>query len=129
MRTNMLITNRTNTRFGKYDGFSTHLLIGESNSGSKDISIQITDVDPNESQFLHSHEQAQCYYILSGTGLMTIDDQTEEVKEGDAVFIPSSATHGIKNVGNKILTYLTANQAFGKLREKELWPEETGCHD
>jgi mannose-6-phosphate isomerase-like protein (cupin superfamily) len=120
----MLITNRANTRFGKYDGFSTRLLIGELNSGSKDISIQITDVDPNESQFLHSHEQAQCYYILSGTGRMIIDDQAEEVKEGDAVFVPSNATHGIKNIGNDTLTYLTANQAFGKQKEEELWPEE-----
>ena len=122
----MLITHRTNTRFGKYDGFSTHLLIGELNSDSKDISIQITDVDPNESQFLHSHKEAQCYYILSGMGLMTVDDQTEEVKEGDAVFVPSNAAHGIKNIGNEMLTYLTANHAFGKQREKELWPEETG---
>ena len=122
----MLITNRTNTRFGKYDGFSTHLLIGELNSGSKDISIQITDVDPNESQFLHSHEQTQCYYILSGTGRMIIDDQTEAVKEGDAVFVPPNATHGIKNIGNDALTYLTANQAFGKQKEEELWPEENG---
>ena len=122
----MLITNRSNTRFGKYSGFSTNLLIGELNSGSKEISIQITDVDPNEMQFLHSHEQEQCYYIISGTGLMFIDDQTKEVKEGDAVFIPSNSTHGIKNIGNNTLTYLTANQAFGKQRENELWPEEKG---
>jgi len=121
----MLITNRTNTRFGQYDGFSTHLLIGEFNSGSKDISIQITNVDSNESQFSHSHDQAQCYYILTGTGWMTIDDQTEKVKKGDAVFIPSNATHGIKNIGNDTLTYLTANQAFGKQREEELWPDES----
>ena len=87
----MLITNRTNTRFGKYEGFSTHLLIGEFNSGSKDISIQITDVDPNEQQFLHSHEQSQCYYILTGTGWMTIDDQTEKVKKGDAERIVRNA--------------------------------------
>jgi len=87
----MLITNRTNTRFRKYNGFSTNLLIGELNSGSKEISIQITDVDPNEMQFLHSHEQEQCYYIISGTGLMIIDDQTKEIKEGDAVFIPSNS--------------------------------------
>lgn len=120
----MHIANKTNTRFGKYDGFSTHLLIGESNSGSKDISMQITDVDPNESQFHHSHKQSQCYYILSGTGRMTVDDQTEEVKVGDAVYIPSNATHGIKNIGQKTLTYLTANQAFGKQKEKELWPDE-----
>ncbi len=75
-------------------------------------------------QFLHSHEQEQCYYIISGTGLMIIDDQTKEVKEGDAVFIPSNSIHGIKNIGNDRLTYLTANQAFGGKREIELWPEE-----
>lgn len=36
----MLITNRKNTRFGKYEGFSTNLLIGEINSDSQEISIQ-----------------------------------------------------------------------------------------
>ena len=125
----MFITNKNNTRFGKYSGFSTNLLIGELNSGSKEISIQITDVDPNEMQFLHSHEQEQCYYIVAGNGLMFIDDQTKEVKEGDAVFIPSNATHGIKNIGNNTLTYVTANQAFGKRRENELWPEERSESD
>ncbi len=120
----MLITNKKNTRVGTYDGFSTNLLIGEMNSGSKEISIQITDVEPDEMQFLHSHKQEQCYYIISGTGLMNIDNHTREVKEGDAVFIPSNATHGIKNIGSHKLIYLTANQAFGKQREEEIWTEE-----
>jgi len=120
----MLITNRKNTRLGKYDGFSTPLLLGETNYGSKDISIQVTDIEPDGMQFVHSHEQEQYYYIISGTGLMVIDDQSKEVEEGDAVFIPSNSTHGIKNIGNDRLIYLTANQAFGERREKELWPEE-----
>jgi mannose-6-phosphate isomerase-like protein (cupin superfamily) len=119
----MLITNRENTRIGKYDGFSTNLLIGEINSGSKEISIQITDVEPNGMQFLHSHEQEQCYFIISGSGLIMIDDQSKEVREGEAVFIPSNSTHGIKNIGNTILSYLTANQAFGKKKENEIWPD------
>jgi mannose-6-phosphate isomerase-like protein (cupin superfamily) len=120
----MLITNRKNSNFGKYDGFSTNLLIGEINSGSKEISIQITDVEPNGMQFLHSHLQEQCYYIISGSGLIIIDDMSKEVSEGDAVFIPSNSKHGIKNIGKTNLTYLTANQAFGQQREKEIWPEE-----
>ena len=119
----MLITNESNTRFGRYEGFSTNLLIGESNSGSLDISIQITDVDPRGMQFLHSHEQEQCYYIIKGKGLVIIDEESEEVKEGDAIFIPSGSTHGIKNIGDGTLTYLTANQAFGSQKENELWPE------
>ncbi len=119
----MLITNKKNTRHGNYEGFSTNLLVGEINSGSKEILIQITVVDPNEMQFLHSHKQEQCYYIISGTGLMIIDEQTKEVDEGDAVFVPSNSTHGIKNTGESKLTYLTANQAFGKQREEEMWSE------
>ncbi len=120
----MLITNKNNTRVGKYDGFSTNLLLGELNTGSQEISIQITKVDPDEMQFLHSHEQEQCYYIIKGTGLMLIDDESEPVKEGDAIFIPSGATHGIKNIGPRALVYLTANQAFGKQKEDELWNED-----
>ena len=58
----MLIANNKNTAIGKYDEFSTNLLIGESNSGSKEISIQVTDVEPKGMQFLHSHEEEQCYY-------------------------------------------------------------------
>jgi mannose-6-phosphate isomerase-like protein (cupin superfamily) len=118
----MLLTNEKNTNTGNYDGFTTNLLIGESNSGSKEISIQLTNVEPNGMQFLHSHEQEQCYYIISGFGKMFIDDQTQVVKKGDAVFIPSNAMHGIENIGEKVLTYLTANKAFGKQKESEIWP-------
>lgn len=65
----MLITNRKSTRFGKYDGFSSNLLIMEINTGSKEISIQKTDVEPRGMQFLHSHKEEQCYYIISGAVL------------------------------------------------------------
>lgn len=119
----MLITNKDNSRLGKYKGFSTNLLIGELNSGSKEISIQITEVEPGGLQFLHSHEQEQCYYIIEGTGLMVIEEEAEEVNKGDAVFIPSGSIHGIKNIESNVLVYLTANQAFGSQREKELWPD------
>lgn len=75
-------------------------------------------------QPLHSHKQDQCYYIISGAGSMIIDKNTKEVKKGDAIFIPSNATHGIKNTGRNRLTYLTANRAFGKQREADIWTEE-----
>jgi mannose-6-phosphate isomerase-like protein (cupin superfamily) len=120
----VLVTNRKNSKLGKYDGFSTNLLIGETNSGSTEISIQVTDVEPNGMQFIHSHIQEQCYYIVSGEGLMFIDEESKKVGEGDAIFIPSNSTHGIKNVGKNKLVYLTTNQAFGEKRENEIWPEE-----
>ena len=32
--------------------------------------------------------------------MMIIDNHEKEVKEGDAVFIPSNLEHGIKNIGD-----------------------------
>jgi mannose-6-phosphate isomerase-like protein (cupin superfamily) len=117
----MLISNANNTRFGKYEGFSTSLLVGENNAHSSEISIQITDVLPGKMQTVHKHPQAQCYYIIEGVGRMIIGDEEANVSQGDAVFIPGNELHGIKNRGKYVLKYLTANQGFGKQRENEIW--------
>jgi len=121
----ILITNQKNTRFGKYDGFSTNLLIGRANSDCDEISIQITDIEPKGMQFMHSHPEAQCYYIIHGTGTIIIDDEEAEVMEGDAVFIPGNSLHGIKNAGSDTLKYLTANKAFSRDKELQTWPRFT----
>lgn len=121
----ILITNEENTRLGKYDGFSTNLLIGNLNTSSDEISIQITNIMPNKMQFVHCHPEAQCYYIISGEGNIIIADEEADVSKGDAIFIPGNSPHGIKNTGNDILKYLTANKPFGKDREMKIWFQET----
>jgi quercetin dioxygenase-like cupin family protein len=119
----MIICNRKNSPTGQYDGFVTYLLIGEESVGAKKISIQITDVDEDSEQFLHSHKPEQCCYIIEGKGLITVDDESREVFAGDAIYIPSNSRHGIKNIANGTLKYLTANSpCFGKIKEAELWP-------
>lgn len=119
-------TNESNTRSGQYDGFSTNLLIGESNTGCDEISIQITNILPGKMQPIHSHPEYQCYYILQGKGQVIIDDEQQELQAGDAVLIPANAKHGIKNIGEITLKYLTANKAFGTKRESEIWFLEKG---
>lgn len=117
----MIITNEILANRGDYPGMWTALLIGESNSGCNEISIQITHVQPNEEQSMHSHPENQCYYLISGVGLMCIDDEKREVKQGDAIFIPGNSTHGIMNIGTCEMVYLTANKAFGSLIESQIW--------
>jgi len=41
------------TRLGKYDGFTTNLLVGEINTGYDEILMQITNVEPEKMQSLH----------------------------------------------------------------------------
>ena len=99
----------------------TALLFGEVNCGSKEISIQITHIEANGFQSLHSHPEDQCYYILEGSGIMHIDDEENIVAAGNAVFIPGKSIHGIRNHGKVQLSYLTANTSFGIAREQEIW--------
>ena len=119
----MIIKNHTNTPKGEYDGFMTHLLIGRSNVGANRVSIQITEVAVGGAQFLHTHEPEQCYYIIEGKGRMTVGEEAQEVKGGDAVYVPSNSRHGIENIGDCLLKYVTANSpAFDEETEARNWP-------
>lgn len=54
---------------------------------------------------------------------MIIENESKEVTAGDAVYIPSNLKHGIKNTGDDVLEYLTANTpVFSEQYENDLWP-------
>jgi mannose-6-phosphate isomerase-like protein (cupin superfamily) len=120
----MEIFNKSNSRStGTLEILTSHILISPQNSSSQNLSIQISTIPAGSEQPVHAHEPEQCYYIIKGTGLMIIEGDTREVTSGDAIYIPSNKKHGIKNLGNTDLEYLTANSpAFTKEYEKSLWP-------
>ena len=57
---------------------------------------------------LHRHAQPEIYYILSGSGTMTIDGVRHDVTVGTGIFIPGNAEHGIANAGPAPLMFLYA---------------------
>lgn len=46
----------------------------------------------------HKHPTFEFYYVLSGRGLMTIEGETREIRQGDLVKIPPDAVHSLKPV-------------------------------
>lgn len=46
---------------------------------------------------LHSHAQAEIYLILSGNGVVTVQEKAFKVEAGSMLFIPGNAVHGVKN--------------------------------
>jgi mannose-6-phosphate isomerase-like protein (cupin superfamily) len=122
----MKVYNRNNSNnTGDIKILKSWMLISPQNSASANLSLQISEVPVGSEQPVHNHEPEQCYYIIKGKGLMVIENETQEVKTGDAIFIPSNFKHGIKNLGNEILEYITANvPAFSKEYEANLWPAE-----
>ncbi len=48
---------------------------------------------------LHLHEQGdELFYVVSGRGTATLGDTTDEIGEGDVVFVPRRAAHSIQNL-------------------------------
>lgn len=122
----MEIFNKRNSRnTGKLEILTSHMLISPQNSSTKNLSIQISTIPIGSEQPIHRHEPEQCYYIIKGRGLMIIEGEAKEVTSGDAIYIPSNRKHGIKNIGDEVLEYLTANSpVFTKEYEEFLWPSD-----
>ena len=120
----MEVFNKSNSRnTGELPVLTSWMLISPQNSSAQNLSIQISEVPVGSEQPIHNHEPEQCYYIIKGKGLMTIEEGSKEVNAGDAVYIPSDSKHGIKNIGDELLEYLTANSpVFSEQYENTLWP-------
>lgn len=124
----MDIFNRNSTmNTGELPILTSWMLISPQNSAAHGISMQISEIPAGSEQPLHSHDPEQCYYIIKGQGLMFIEEEAKEVSAGSAIHIPPGKRHGIRNIGNGVLEYLTANSpAFDKDYEDRLWPEKAG---
>lgn len=61
---------------------------------------------PGKTTSPHRLKTAEVYYILDGTGIMFINNESAEVKAGDTIYIPPAERQHIKNIGAGTLTFL-----------------------
>lgn len=54
----------------------------------------------------HTHDQAEVYFFLSGSGEVVVEGQSTPVTAGDAVFIPGNTEHMSVNTGDVPLRLL-----------------------
>jgi mannose-6-phosphate isomerase-like protein (cupin superfamily) len=59
----------------------------------------------------HEQHEDEVYYVLSGKGVMTLDDKPYDVTPGTAILTRTGSSHGLKQVGADdlvvIITYET----------------------
>jgi mannose-6-phosphate isomerase-like protein (cupin superfamily) len=56
----------------------------------------------------HEQKEDEVYYVLSGKGVMTLDDKPLDVGPGTAILTRPGSSHGLKQVGNEDLVILIA---------------------
>ena len=55
---------------------------------------------------LHEQKEDEIYYVLSGTGTMTLDGKTVDITPGTAVLTRTGSTHSLKQTGADDLVIL-----------------------
>ena len=56
----------------------------------------------------HEQKEDEVYYVLSGKGVMTLDDKPVDVGPGTAILTRPGSSHGLKQVGDEDLVILIA---------------------
>lgn len=63
-------------------------------------------LEPGKSSKQHVLKSSEVYYVLSGSGILQIDDQPFHIKENQAVYVPPRAKQFIQNTGQTLLEFL-----------------------
>ena len=56
----------------------------------------------------HEQKEDEVYYVLSGKGVMTLDDKPMEIGPGTAVLTRPGSSHGLKQTGSDDLVIIIA---------------------
>lgn len=62
--------------------------------------IGLNSFEPGQEHAAHLHSgQDKLYFVLAGSGMVTIGDDSTFLSAGDAAFAPSGVLHSIRNPG------------------------------
>jgi mannose-6-phosphate isomerase-like protein (cupin superfamily) len=93
--------------FTTKDGSEIRELLAHRNSCIAQQSLAEARLPPGGQTAPHYHPQTEeIYYILEGTGRMTIGDESRDVGPGDAIAIPPRAVHTITTTSDEPLRFL-----------------------
>jgi mannose-6-phosphate isomerase-like protein (cupin superfamily) len=92
-------------------------LFGGDASPTDSLTAGVAEVGPGGWLGLHRHRPAEIYYVVEGSGIVTLDGKEHAVGAGSAVFIPGDAEHGIRNAGETPLrfAYVFAVDSFDEV--------------
>ena len=55
---------------------------------------------------LHKLKSAEIYYILEGSGILKINDESFQVQKDDSIYVPPSSKQLVENTGSENLKFL-----------------------
>lgn len=99
-----------------------NLVGGLSPIQASNFSMGFVTLDPNGGQVpWHNQEQEEIYFVIEGTGEMCLGEERQELRTGQAVYIPSGVFHQLTNTGD---TPLKMIYGYGPAGDVAHWRQE-----
>lgn len=97
----MKVVNRANTKsITTPHGTQITPLIDRSTTSITQCSLAEEILPSGKAIKAHYHKtHEEIYYLLTGSGQMTVGDESQNVSAGDAVYIPINSVHSLENNG------------------------------
>ncbi len=104
----MLIINRKDANIlHTPHGSEIRPLMDRTTAPITQCSLAEETLPPGKTVTPHQHEVLEeIYYILSGSGVMTIGEESQAVSAGDAIYIPKNNVHSLTNTGDEEMRIL-----------------------
>ena len=80
-------------------------------------------VEPAQRSKPHRLATTEVYYIMSGRGVMHIDEEAAAVEAGDAVYIPPGSRQWLENAGGEPLHFLCVVDPAWRAEDEEVLPD------
>ena len=93
------------TRYQAHGGGIAHFILDNRHLQTL-MFLAHASLAPGKTLIGHVDPMEEIYIIQSGHGLMQVDEETHEVKPGDAIHIPMGHFHELTNIGEEELTLL-----------------------
>ena len=68
-------------------------------------SLAVARLEPDTRSKPHKLAQSEVYYLLRGSGVMHVADESQPVQAGDAVYIPPGAVQWLDNTGSETIEF------------------------
>ena len=82
------------------------ILIDAEQSGAKNFSLLVNTSKAGTQGSAHKHDVEHCWYILSGTGTMYMEDKPFKIGPQTAIYTPAGLMHRIDVDPGEDLTYV-----------------------
>jgi len=66
------------------------------------------ELEPGREIEIHLDPYEEIYYLVSGTGLIRVGEEEQQVNRGDAIWLPFGVPHGLKNNGTETCIFVVA---------------------